>query len=408
MNRWRETTIPKWTRFFIWTAIAGALVAVFLFHPAWVDGLKKLVFLEYLPELKPGSGHVVLWLMGLLTSFHCIGMCGGIVLSRGICGSTGESGEALHHINVGSQETTGRNGWFLPSLLYNLGRVSSYCFIGGLAGGLGYLVRPSGAWKGIIPILAGGTMIIVGFNLFNWFPFLRKLSPRLPAGIVRRLTDNNRYSSFQIGLFSGLLPCGPLQAAQAYALSTGSVWDGAGAMLVFALGTVPLLLGLGAVHSFLNHRYTRQILKFSAVLVIVLGVQMFGRGLALAGFSLDLNLPVAEWQGVAQMRNGVQTVTTILEADQYQPILVQKGLPVHWRIEASAENLNDCNRSLFIPAYGIKQDLTAGANWIRFTPGKEGVVAYSCWMGMIQGRITVVADIKRYIRERHRREHDNK
>ena len=84
-------------------------------------------------------------------------------------------------------------------------------------------------------------------------------------------------------MLNGLMPCGPLQTMQLYALGTGSAVSGALSMFLFSLGTVPLMLVFGAISGFLSKGYTKQILKFSGFLVIILGVIMGNRGLALAG-----------------------------------------------------------------------------------------------------------------------------
>lgn len=86
-----------------------------------------------------------------------------------------------------------------------------------------------------------------------------------------------------MGMLNGLMPCGPLQAMQLYALSTGSFAQGALSMFVFSLGTVPLMFGLGALSSFLSARFTGVMLKASGAMVIFLGVVMLNNGLSLYG-----------------------------------------------------------------------------------------------------------------------------
>jgi sulfite exporter TauE/SafE len=347
----------------------------------WLDFLKKLYLLKYLPELKPDSSYSLLLLFGVLTSFHCIGMCGGIALSQGITGAE-------------DRELNQRKGWFRPSLLYNLGRVLSYTLIGGVVGGLGHLLRFSGIWKGIVPIIGGLFMVMMGLNLFGWFPFLRRLNPRMPAFLTRKLNLANHYGSLTIGLLSGLLPCGPLQAAQIYALSTESIIKGAISMLIFAVGTVPLLLGFGVVNSLLSHKFTRIVLKFSAVLVIILGIGMVTRGLALTGVSFEINpLQEIDQDGIAIVHGVDQTVVTTIQSNKFSPIIVQKGRPVLWTIKVNPKNLNGCNNAMIIPKYNLKKSLVVGDNLVCFTPKEEGVIAYTCWMGMIKSKITVVADI---------------
>lgn len=199
------------------------------------------------PEAKEGMGYGVLFLIGLLTSVHCIAMCGGINLSQCIPQSARLSGD-------GSRMAALR-----PSALYNLGRVLSYTLIGGVVGVLGSVVSLSGDAKGLIQIAAGGFMVIMGLNMMNVFPWLRRLNPRMPKIFAKKIDERKSSNSpFYIGLLNGLMPCGPLQAMQLYALSTGDPLKGALSMLIFSLGTVPLMFGLGALSSVLSQKFTKK------------------------------------------------------------------------------------------------------------------------------------------------------
>jgi sulfite exporter TauE/SafE len=120
-----------------------------------------------------------------------------------------------------------------------------------------------------------------------------------------------------VGLLNGLMPCGPLQSMQLYALSTGSALWGALSMFLFSTGTVPLMFGLGALSSLLSKKFTGKMMKVSAYLVVILGVFMFTSGLSLSG--VDVSSPIAKAgasgtgsAGVAVLEDGVQTVTTKL------------------------------------------------------------------------------------------------
>jgi plastocyanin len=87
--------------------------------------------------------------------------------------------------------------------------------------------------------------------------------------------------------------------------------------------------------------------------------------------------------------DGVQVVTSELEANAYPAITVQAGMPVRWVISAADGSINGCNNALSIPAYNVEHEFHEGENIIEFTPQKPGVYSYSCWMGMIVSSITV-------------------
>jgi len=199
------------------------------------------------------------------------------------------------------------------------------------------------------------------------------------------------------------MPCGPLQAMQLYALGTGSFIAGSLSMLAFSLGTVPLLFAFGALGSLLSSKFSKNMIKASAMLVIVLGFVMVNRGVAFTGFSMNLFAAQSssktsgtgnDSQNTAVVSNNVQEIKSTLESGQYPAITVQAGVPVKWTITADAKNLNGCNNQIVIPQYNVKQKLVAGDNVITFTPTKAGTFGYSCWMGMIRSNITVVDDLK--------------
>jgi len=334
----------------------------------------------------------MLFVIGLLTSLHCIAMCGGINLSVNV--KAPPSGICLsENVKAPPEEAESKFAKFNPSLLYNAGRVISYTIIGGIGGALGSVISFSGAAKGIVAIIGGVFMMIIGLNMLNIFPWLRKIKISTPKFIGNKIYHNaGKRGPFYIGLLNGLMPCGPLQTFQLYALGTGSILAGAASMFLFSLGTVPLMFGFGALSSILSSKFTKRMLKVSAVLVIVLGLTMVGRGLSLSGVSVASPL-AGNPSNIARIQGGVQTITTRIESGRYQPFVVQKGIPVRWIIKAKAEDLNGCNNPVTIPKYNIQKTLVPGDNVIEFTPKEEGNKTYTCWMGMIRSNIKVVDNI---------------
>jgi sulfite exporter TauE/SafE len=370
--------------------ITAALVLFSIQHFGVLTILRNLLTLAYLPQLGSGAGYGLLWLFGFLASFHCLGKCGGIALSQSIRPAAEPAGTAA---------PSGRSYERLaPALLYHSGRVLSYTLVGGIAGALGRLVRFSGVLGGVIPILGGLFMIIMAVNLLGAFPLFRKLTIRMPLFAAKKLMGKKKYSPFYVGILSSLMPCGPLQIVQLYALGTGSFFHGALALFIFCLGTVPVLFLFGLVNTVISKKQADVILKAGAVLVLILGLSMLGRGLALSGVALADAFfspsPVAaaanSTRSTALASENKQVVRTKIGADFYPPITVQKGIPVHWIIVVDKNDLNDCNKTLIIPRLKLEKKLTAGENEIDFTPAETGDIVYSCWMGMIKSKIIVV------------------
>jgi len=328
------------------------------------------------PEAEAGMGYGMLFLIGLLTSVHCIAMCGGINLSQCIPQNTKKSD---------SNELT----TLKPCALYNLGRVISYTVVGALVGALGSVISFSGNAKGLVQIVASLFMIIMGLNMLNVAPWLRKLNPRMPK-IFSKKINNGKSSNvpLYVGLLNGLMPCGPLQAMQLYALSTGDPIKGALSMFVFSIGTVPLMFGLGALSTILSQKFTKKAMSVGAVLVIILGFSMFNSGLSLSGFASTIS-PSDSNVNRAIIEDGIQVINTTLSSGRYEAISVKAGIPVKWTITAEKGTINGCNNRIFIPEYGIEKKFQLGDNVIEFTPTETGTFTYSCWMGMIRSTITV-------------------
>jgi sulfite exporter TauE/SafE len=346
--------------------------------------IKNTIGFNFIPQVNQNMSLGFLFIIGLLTSLHCIAMCGGINLSQCVSHGTNEP-------------ETNKMAKLKPSLMYNTGRVISYTIIGGIVGTLGSVVSFSGAAKGIVAILSGIFMVIMGLNMLNIIPWLKKLNPHMPKIFGRKIQGSkSKHGSFIVGLLNGLMPCGPLQAMQLYALGTGSFLMGAASMFVFSLGTVPLMFGFGALSSLLSGKFTHKMLKVSAILVMVLGVVMVTRGLNLSGINVASAAGISATtsaDNVAKVSSNVQNITTKLQSGEYTPITVQKGIPVRWVIQATENDLNGCNQELTIPKFGITKKLVPGDNIIEFTPDKEETIPYTCWMGMISSTIKVVADV---------------
>ncbi len=358
------------------TKIVGVMLILFAFYGILKD-FGFLNFFYLFPEAKEKMSYGMLLIIGLLTSVHCVAMCGGINLSQCIPSS--------------SQASSKKQKWqtLRPSFLYNLGRVLSYTVMGGLVGGVGSVISFSENAKGLVQIIAGLFMVIMGLNMLNIFPWLRQFNIRIPKVLTQKLYSNQESnSSLYIGLLNGLMPCGPLQAMQLYSLSTGSMLKGAWAMFLFSLGTVPLMFGIGALSSLLSKKFTHKLIVIGAILVVLLGGGMFSSGLSLVGIKVS-NSGGTSNKSVVHRLNGVQIVESKLASGEYPTIEVQAGIPVRWVITAEKGTINGCNNRIFIPEYGKEVQFKEGENTIEFTPREEGEYVYSCWMGMIRGSIRV-------------------
>ena len=197
-----------------------------------------------------------------------------------------------------------------------------------------------------------------------------------------------------------MIACGPLQAIYIMAAGTGSMIEGAKVLFIFALGTLPVMLGFGFVTSFISGKLTQKILKASGIIVIILGLFMLNTGLMLTGSGFDVNtftaiLVPAQSDNIAVQKGGYQEIHMVVENNDWTPnkFVLEKGVPVHWIID-SKEGLS-CNEGIQVPKYDLKFQIKPGEQEIDFTPADSGVVPWSCWMGMVPGTFVVVDDINK-------------
>lgn len=225
------------------------------------SGLPKLLALVKVPALANNASLGLVFLVGLLTSTHCIGMCGGILLAQ----TTDARGV-----------TACSKRGLIASAAYNGGRVVSYTAVGALCGALGAVITYTPNIKSMVFTVAGALVLLIG---------LRSAETELPGACSLNARTRRRFAGrpLIIGLFTGVMPCGALSAMWLCAMSSGSAARGALVMLVFSLGTVPLLFLFGALQSFLPRGWMKYIVKCSAVLVVTLGLSMLVKGIRLFG-----------------------------------------------------------------------------------------------------------------------------
>lgn len=367
-------------------AIAFLLIGAYLI-------LENTAGFDFFPDLSQETSLVLIFVLGLLTGFHCIGMCGGFVVSY----ATKAKSKLKAHIEYGSGKTIG------------------YAVIGGIFGLFGSFITFTPNLRGYAAILAGLFLLIFGLNMLNVFPWLRKIRIRSPTFLSRFTSKETQKSKnpFKIGLLNSLMiACGPLQAMYIYAAGTGNAAMGALSLAVFSLGTLPVLLGFGVVTSLISASSTKKVLKVSAIIVIIMGAVMINRGLALTGTGFDtnslitgaaaksLNYEDVPQNELAALKGDYQEIR--MEVTRYgwspEKFIIQKGVPVRWIINGI--EINGCNNAIQVPKYNLEFDIKKGEQTIEFTPTDTGTISWSCWMGMIPGVFVVVDDLENFDQEK--------
>lgn len=221
--------------------------------------------------------------IGLIGSFHCIGMCGPIALSLPIYGKS--KAEKL-----------------LLIILYNLGRACSYASLGLLFGYIGNQFFLFG-YQRAFSISLGLLLLIFLFAhqfLSSRFAIIDKIFNRVKSVLAKRLqSTQNSYSYFLIGVANGFLPCGLVYLAIGSAMATGNMLYGAALMFVFGMGTFPLMISLMIFGRFISVTFRNRMRKMIPAFIVLTALVIILRG-------MNLGIPYLSPQ--LQENNGIEQV----------------------------------------------------------------------------------------------------
>ncbi|MGD1713077.1 sulfite exporter TauE/SafE family protein [Dapis sp. BLCC M172] len=224
---------------------------------------------------------LLLTTLGFFGSFgHCVGMCGPLTASFSLSAKSPVSSKKWHQ--------------FQFHTLLNFGRLCSYTLTGAGIGALGSVLVASGHLAGIDSDLRRWLAIITGLMLI-WFGLAKvqpQLLPNLPifhplkksnlhnrlsAVMVNLSMENKWWTPALLGLVWGLMPCGFLYAAQIKAAETSNIWLGGASMFAFGLGTLPSMLGVGMLTSFLSADKRSQLFQMAGWVSIFVGIMVVMR-----------------------------------------------------------------------------------------------------------------------------------
>jgi len=354
-------------------------------------GLNKLG-LAGLINVSSKSSLPVFFVFGLIAGISsCAALVGGIILSMS---------------KQWSEESK-----FQPYLIFNAGRLISYGVFGAILGAIGSKLNFSLKFGPILVIAVSMMMIFLAFQMFGFRAF-RKFQFTMPKFITRFIANESnfkgRYMPFLIGAFTFFLPCGFTITAQGSALISGSAIQGGLIMLLFSLGTLPMLLfiGLSSVKFSQKPHLSNRFLKVAGILVLFFALYNINFQLNVLGISSLSDLGINSSQssrttknnslqseeGLPSLVNGKQILKMDASSSGYSPnyFKIRAGVPVRWEI--TDKGTSGCTNAI------ISKNLFAGEILLipgqtsvkEFTPTKTGKYKFSCWMGMVSGTIEVV------------------
>jgi len=161
-------------------------------------------------------------------------------------------------------------------------------------------------------------------------------------------------------------------------------------MAVFALGTAPVLFGIGGLTATASGKTLRKMTYAAGLIVLALGLSNAMNGLALFGINPETAFAKPAPVRVLNVVDGKQYIQMeVTEYATYAPntLTVQEGVPVEWSIFGA--DFMGCANTLILPAFKVNAFIKPGMNTVRFTPTKAGRYTFSCSMGMVRGTMIV-------------------
>lgn len=368
---------------FLWTGgIALLIIAVFLILNK--SGLSSLV------NVNSASALPAFFIFGVLAGISsCAALVGGMVLS----------------MSKKWSETSSNNQTALeklqPHFLFNIGRIVSFFVFGGVLGGLGSRLSISFGFTSFLVLAVSVLMIFLGLQMLG-VKYFQRFEFALPKFITRYIANednfNGRYLPISMGVLTFFLPCGFTITAQGAALLSGGILPGALIMLAFALGTAPMLLGIGisSVKFSGSSNWSARFTKIAGLLVLFFALFNLNSQMNVLGITslndLKKSSVSENIDGLVPVVEGKQLIKMNASANGYEPnyFKVKSGVPVRWEI--TDKGTSGCTNAVISRGLFDGQiDLVPGQiSSKEFTPGKPGIYKFSCWMGMITGTIEVI------------------
>lgn len=224
----------------------------------------------------------MLWtafLLGLAGSLHCAAMCGPLMLALPL-------------------DTRSRYRLLGQTLTYQAGRIGMYGILGLLFGLLGKGIVLAG-FQQALALVTGGFMLAAAFFAVQWeraaltIPGIRNLTRWAQQKIGLLLRQHPRGAVLGVGMLNGLLPCGLVYAAVAGAISMAGSWQGSLFMVLFGLGTLPLLVFLMASGQRFSTTWRSRLRLIQPALLLLAGILLLHRGLHLDLSLFDAAVPKA-------------------------------------------------------------------------------------------------------------------
>jgi uncharacterized protein len=310
-----------------------------------------------------------------------------------------------------------------PILFFLTAKLIMHTLLGFMLGGIGSFFTLTPVMRGVLQIGIGIFMLGNALRMFNVHPIFRYFSlepPKVVTRYIRKLSKNGSSTALTpifLGALTILIPCGITQAMMATAVGTGSPVLGAMLMFAYILGTGPVFFGVTYLATKLGSLWEKQLLRFAAVVILIMGLVALDSGLNLTGSPVSFSRVYAAFsESQAEVQSPLQPTLAVYnpevpsltqgdtaaeaQADDhvvqinvknngYQPAKVYTKAGLDITLKLITSNVYSCSRAFVIPALNLEKVLEAtGVAEIKIPAQKAGsTLQFSCSMGMYTGTI---------------------
>lgn len=227
--------------------------------------------------------------LGLLSGFHCVGMCGPIAFSLGL-------------------DSNNKFKFYTQNLLYQSGRITTYTILGGIVGIVGKSLDIAGYQKQIsilsgilllLMVLLPGKTTEIGGN----FKPINKFMVKIKIFLSKFLGKKGNISRYITGILNGFLPCGAVYVALTSSIAAGGILQGMIFMAIFGLGTFPFMFITTLIGKVVNLKIRTKVLKFFPYFIAILGILFILRGLGLGIHMISPSNKALEIEQKKHIRN---------------------------------------------------------------------------------------------------------
>lgn len=348
--------------------------------------VEKMQFGKYI-SVDSSSSLPAFFVLGLVAGLSsCAALIGGLLLSMT---------KQWNDLYIDSDSTRQKAQ---PHIMFHSGRIISFIVLGGVLGAVGKTISlDNTSLFSSLTIFVSVIMLLLALQMLE-VEWAQKLSFRLPKVISRFVVNEDNFQGKQmplvLGILTFVLPCGFTLIAQTAALASGSFTQGALIMFAFALGTLPILIGISYSGLTFNSKphLTAKFNQIAGILIVFFALYNINGQFNVLGYKslsdvklITMSTDTAKIEAPTEIKDGEQVINITAKGFEYLPtssMTINSGVPT--RLIVDNQGIQGCGA--FMAANGLIDnyvELKRGLNTIQLENPQKGLYKLTCAMGMV-------------------------